>query len=597
MAAPPGTRPRPRSQRRPTSFRTTLLLWSLVLALVPTVLMAAQGFHCAREAVTEAVTSDLRHVAAARASQLSEWLKGRRMELEFLVQSLSLPPGCQASCICEGLPQPDRKAVDLLEPIMDQLPGSSGVAVLSVSGELLGSHGQFPDGWQALVAPMVREEMRAQTVPPAAQILGEDSRSLLLVGLLKLQDRPASGYLVASLDVEDSLTRILSDRTGLGSSGTAVLSRGRDKPGVGPGELLDSTDRGAGIWRNRAGDQVVGGFSRIPELSAVLIVERETTEALLWLAILARRAIVVGLVTALFVLLFSRFVARRQSGPLKTLADVARKITSGDHLARVPALSGLELEEVGRAYNNMLDALQRSRERLAQGAALAAVGELSTSIVHELRNPLSSVKMNLQALSRKLRGDAILTEQAQIATQQAGRIEQMLEDLLDYNKPVSCAPRSVPLNEIVSYVSGSVSGSLQQRNIRLRVAGPEGQEVLETDPERLAQALENLLRNAIEASPEGGEVQLGVEVLNEESGQVVFEIADQGSGLPQNGRDRLFQPFFSSKVGGTGLGLANVKKIVELLGGTVQADDRPEGGAVFKIFLPWTPRETRRAGT
>jgi len=601
MAVPGPDRPRLSARRKATSFRTTLLIWSLVLALIPMTLMAVQGFHCGRQAVTEAVSSDLRHLAAARAAQLEEWLQGRRDELNFLVQGVTLPPGCHSGCACKGLPQPTRKALDLLPGLPERLSESSGFAVLDLDGNVLGTTGALPDDWLEAVTGILPPPAMTVSTEPVAQRLGDDAGHLLLASLLRSPDRPASGYLVAAVDLEGSLTRMLVDRSGLGSNGSAYLLKdGGAAPGAGPGELLHSTKSGSGVWEDQEGDEVVGGFARVPALKAYLVVERKSTEALRWLEILARRALVVGLITALIVLVCSRFITDRLSRPLKTLAEVARRITSGDQLARVPALAGLELEEVGRAHNQMLDVLQQSRERIAQSAALAAVGELSTSIVHELRNPLSSVKMNLQSLCRKLPGDPVLMEQAQIARQQAERIEQLLEDLLDYGKPLSCVTRSVPLVDVLNYAVGSVGGLLQARGLELKVSSPEGRPRLETDPERLAQALENLLRNAIEASPEGAEIRLDVRdvrdvgVSDEGSGQVHFEIADQGPGLPTNGRSRLFQPFFSSKAGGTGLGLANVKKIVELLGGTVQAEDRLGGGALFRITLPGSPAGFRR---
>ncbi len=184
------------------------------------------------------------------------------------------------------------------------------------------------------------------------------------------------------------------------------------------------------------GENVLGVSTRIPEVQWVLVAEINKKEAYAWLGRLRMRAMATGAATLVLVLLIAVRGSRRLSRPLRELAAVSRRIAEGRHEERLGRLEGTEAEEVGRAFNKMLDQLAASHRRLVHAASLAAVGELSSSIVHEMRNPLSSVKINLQALCRRVAADPAYAELGAIAIEQLARVERMLLDLLGYGKPL-----------------------------------------------------------------------------------------------------------------------------------------------------------------
>ncbi len=585
---------------RPFSFGSAILRWTLALSLVPTATLAVQGYHCASEAVTASIQDDLANVAAGRAAQLEDWIESQKRELEHLTVTACLPAVCGDDCACCGLEGPAGGANRLLESFRDSLTGFAGIAVLGEDALVRGSIGRFPPLDPDLAARA--RELLEQGRPAGVSLWRNGPEPLQRIAGARLvgKDGQAAGALLALLDFGAPAARILRRETGLGSSGSAFLvtpdgrrvEAAADGAGAARVRLAGDLVKGlqakadSGIWRDAEGRRVVGGIAPVPSLGLSLVVERDYRDALDWLPILARRALVVGALAAIAVFLFSRFMAKRLSRPLQALADVARGISAGDTAAHVPEMAAAELQDVRTALNDMLDALQQSRVQLAQSAALAAVGELSSSIVHEMRNPLSSVKMNLQALRRRVAGDPVHAELAEIAEQQAARIERILGDLLDFGKPFQVARRRTTLDEIVRAAWGSVEGLARQRNVALVHCAEATIPELFTDPERLAQALENLLKNAVEASPAGQEVRLTISAPPGPRGTIAFEVEDRGPGLPRANRERLFQPFFTSKEGGTGLGLANARKIVELLGGGIEARDRAGGGAVFRIVLP-----------
>ncbi len=228
---------------------------------------------------------------------------------------------------------------------------------------------------------------------------------------------------------------------------------------------------------------------------------------------------------------------------------------------------------------------------LAKTASLAAIGELTSSIAHEMRNPLSSIKMNTTAIQQKLGdGDAAFAELATITCQQSLRLETMLNDLLSYGKPLQLNLARSSFPALMQATLIAVAQEQKNRGVAVEVSNSlEDDLPLMIDAELFTRAFSNLVLNAIQWSPLGGTVQVAARISSQadHKNQVVILVRDNGPGINPEKIGRLFQPFFTTRAGGTGLGLANVRKIVEYHGGTVTGENSPEGrGAVFTIYLP-----------
>jgi two-component system sensor histidine kinase AtoS len=342
-------------------------------------------------------------------------------------------------------------------------------------------------------------------------------------------------------------------------------------------------------YANFAGVPVFGSSARIPALGWVLVAEKPVADALAWQRILVRRALATGLATSLAVLWLATRFSRRLAEPLRRLADTARQIAAGSTRQRVGMLPGAEADEVGHAFNEMLDALARAQEKVVHSASLAAIGELSVSVVHEMRNPLSSIKLNLQALRNKVAGDPDYAELADIAGRQASRLERMLSELLQFGKPLELRPAAVTFAELADSAIGILDASARERGVTLRRDDETGDRPLHVDREHLGRAIENLVRNAMEASPAGGTVWIEGRVADGRAPMLEIRVRDGGNGIPERVRQHLFQPFVTTREQGTGLGLANVKKVAELHDGNVQGANLPGGGALFVIAIPLQP--------
>ncbi|NQT16879.1 MAG: GHKL domain-containing protein, partial [Planctomycetes bacterium] len=272
----------------------------------------------------------------------------------------------------------------------------------------------------------------------------------------------------------------------------------------------------------------------------------------------------------------------------RALADVARRVAAGHHEERVGRQAGVEATDVASAFNSMLETLAESRRQLANAAALAAVGQLSSSIVHEMRNPLSSIKLNLTALRQRVTDDPPHAELADIAIAQAGRVERMLNDLLEYGKPLELEPGPVSLTLIIDEALAMMASSGTEKNLSFETETDCERPAVSAlvDRESVLRALGNLLLNAIQASPCGGTITIAVAADVRHGSRVLLKIHDQGPGIRKDLIDKIMEPFFTTREQGTGLGLANVRKIVECHGGTISAANAPQGGAEFTVSLP-----------
>jgi two-component system sensor histidine kinase HydH len=231
---------------------------------------------------------------------------------------------------------------------------------------------------------------------------------------------------------------------------------------------------------------------------------------------------------------------------------------------------------------------------------LAAVGELAAGVAHELRNPLTSIKLLIQTAAQRQHKMALPGKQLQVVEQEIARMENTIQGLLDFARPPELHRVHHDLRTTVRRALNLVEGRAKHQNVAVVEQLPETPVIVDGDPEQLHQIFINLFLNGIEAMPQGGSLTVAIQAgVRDDSVCRVF-VSDSGSGVPQPVLDRIFEPFVTSKEHGTGLGLAVSHRIAEEHGGTLLASNRTEGGAVFTLELPLSappaPYATRRDG-
>jgi signal transduction histidine kinase len=240
------------------------------------------------------------------------------------------------------------------------------------------------------------------------------------------------------------------------------------------------------------------------------------------------------------------------------------------------------IEEIERVFQRLQ---QREREVL-RAEQLAAVGQVAAGVAHELRNPLTSVKMLVQT---GLEGDpaaGLPAEDLAIIEHEIRRMEACIQTFLDFARPPSSERRDTDLLIVVRRAVALLEGRARRQNVTLKTELPPGPIELFIDGGQIHQVLVNLLLNALDAMPHGGELRLEVRPAAGDPPRVMVGIHDSGPGIAAPILARLFEPFVSGKETGLGLGLSICRRLIEAHDGAITGENDPSGGAVFTFTLP-----------
>ncbi|MFH0822589.1 MAG: ATP-binding protein [Pseudomonadota bacterium] len=226
--------------------------------------------------------------------------------------------------------------------------------------------------------------------------------------------------------------------------------------------------------------------------------------------------------------------------------------------------------------------------KVRENERMAYIGHLTASLSHEIRNPLSSIKMNLQILSRKLELAGFDQRRLEITVREVSRLESILRQLLDTARPVSAELRPTDVCELVRSCVELMEPKASENGLEIVQRYPKTPLRWKLDSERLQQALVNLILNGIEAAPEGTHITVFARSVHFDGNRYLkLGVKDNGPGVSPEMMPQLFVPFSTDKVYGTGLGLSNVKKIVEAHDGTVEVRTRKGRGTTMTMRLPW----------
>ena len=227
-------------------------------------------------------------------------------------------------------------------------------------------------------------------------------------------------------------------------------------------------------------------------------------------------------------------------------------------------------------------------EQLGAAQKLSALGQLSASLAHEIKNPLSSIKGTAEILLDEFPKDHPKREFVEILLKETTRLNNTVEEVLQFSRRGIQGKKkeeteTEPLSQVIDRVTSLLASQLRKKSIKLTVAGWEEGKTFHVASEKLSQVFLNIILNAIDAAPTKGETI--IETTKQATGCKI-SVKDNGAGIPDELKDKIFGAFYSTKEGGTGLGLSISKKIVESYGGTLTLSDVETGGACFSVFLP-----------
>jgi signal transduction histidine kinase len=319
-------------------------------------------------------------------------------------------------------------------------------------------------------------------------------------------------------------------------------------------------------------------------------IERGMDDLVLDMRVRERRSIVVlialsclTLVVGIMVTLYSRRVLR----PLEAVTARAKAVAQGDLTPHEVVASTDEIGELAATFEGMVAAIARANQSLVQAERLAAIGKMAAHVTHEIRNPLSSMGLNIEMLEEELAqgGDAAESRQlVRAIKKEIDRLAELSEQYLRLARRPELHAEPGNMTVLVRQVVSFVEPELRSANVTCSLDVGEPMPDIAFDEGQIRQALFNLIRNAREAmQPAGGSLRVSIQ---KGQGGVDLLIDDEGSGIKAEARDKIFDPFFTTKQRGTGLGLAVTRQIIEAHGGTIACEPREPKGTRFSIHLP-----------
>jgi len=326
-------------------------------------------------------------------------------------------------------------------------------------------------------------------------------------------------------------------------------------------------------------------FQRVAARPDTLVaVVADTSELIAATRSITRTILITAVFSVAAMMLVSQIVVRRVTKPLGALVDFSREAAPGARASRARAGDD-EVGQLGLAFNAMLDRLDHSQAALVQSEKLALAGLLAARVAHDIRNPLSSIKMQTQLLQSRTRGDADNQAMTEAVLADIQTVELVVRDLLELARPGALHLKPTKLGDLVLDLTAQLGPQFRHRKIQVETAFDGGLPPIPLDADRFRQALLNVVLNAADAMPSGGRLSFAARMSTDES-TIELDVCDDGTGIDAAILPHVFDPFVSTKRDGVGLGLVNARAVVESHGGQIEIAARAPRGTRVTIALP-----------
>ena len=271
--------------------------------------------------------------------------------------------------------------------------------------------------------------------------------------------------------------------------------------------------------------------------------------------------------------------------PVERLVLAARGISRGEYRRKIPVEGDDELGQLAREVESMSSSIADFQKQLVEKERMAAVGEMTASVAHNIRNPLASIRALAQTCQRDPETPEESVPTMKTIVETVDRADRWLRDLLVALRPVRVEATLTEINDRVTAVASACELSASRRGVEITLDLDERVGSIPVDPRRIDQALLVLVQNAIDASSEGSKVAISTEAVDE-SEEVLLKISDEGEGMTEEVQKKLFTPYFTTKKSGIGLGLSLTQRIIFGHGGTIDVDSAAGHGCLMTVRLP-----------
>jgi signal transduction histidine kinase len=289
---------------------------------------------------------------------------------------------------------------------------------------------------------------------------------------------------------------------------------------------------------------------------------------------------------AIAVLIGSQFTK-----PVGELASAARRVAAGDTRFRLDVKRRDEIGQLAKTFNEMIEGLEHKREleeRLNQTERAAVIGRLTQAVAHEIRNPLNVINLSIDHVASKYAAEEPAKREQvnrRLASikDEINRLNILLSDLLNYGRPARLSVETVDVRDLLRETFALVRPQAEEQGVEVKLEVDGAPARVKADPERLKSCLSNIAINALQAMPRGGNMVARVSKAN---GQVEIAISDSGVGISEDALSKVFEPYYSTKQTGFGLGLAVTRWIIEQHKGSIKVESLVDKGTTFTVRLP-----------
>lgn len=600
-------------------FRVALVF--VLVSTVPLAIVGSLAVRLAEQAIAAIVNNQLDNLADEKQALLERWIGERKADVGVVAHTV----------IGESLG-----------------PGQIALYLKRVQ-EKYGVYGRFvvagPDGrtiYDSLpgAKPDCRDETWFQQAEAEAEgkylssvtAAGPEGESVFLVAeAVRHSGGKLQGVVCATVKTAAILTRVL--KVALGETGESYLV---DREGTflahkQPERILRENiartesfvnisggERPQPVYTDYRGIAVLGASRPVPGTEWYVVVEQDRDEAFADSDRMARNIRIALVATVLVAIVLSWVSASYVTAPIRALSEAAHALSRGDFEAALAERPGRRSDEIGAleaAFRHMAGQLrhrqselqhqiglteeelhrieaklQKTVEAAARSERLAALGRLAAGVAHEIRTPLTSLKLYLQSIQEEVTLSAEQAEDFEVAMRQTRRMEATINHFLDFARPREPSMAELDFARLVDDALVVVEPRANQQEVRVERSVAARLPKVQGDARQLGEAVVNLLVNALEVMPEGGRLTIAVYEDREEPGDrerpwVRIDVGDTGPGIRPADLDRLFEPFFTTKASGSGLGLAIVQGVVEGHGGRVKVHTTPGAGTTFSIYL------------
>ncbi|MFH0926215.1 MAG: cache domain-containing protein [bacterium] len=350
-----------------------------------------------------------------------------------------------------------------------------------------------------------------------------------------------------------------------------------------------SNQKDAMIFINAEERKVIGACAPITKLGWGVVIEQDVREAFAYEKRMLNFSILLIILSVITSCLLGSFKAMHIVKPIEKLTKGTQIISEGNLDHWIEITSNDEIGRLTNSFNKMVTQIKEQQEKIREGERLSALGMLASAIAHEIKNPLQSISLLTDILPGRLEDKEFVQKYTTLVPKELDRLNDFLKELLNLSRPIQRnAMCKTDIHQILQEVVYLLEGEARDKLTTITIVTSLGDKnrFIFCQPDQVFQAIINIVKNAISAIRDKGNVTIKTSGLENNDQYLKIEVEDTGQGITPSIMKDIFKPFFTSKAGGTGLGLAITKKIIEEHLGKIEVTSQVGKGTIFIIILP-----------